>query len=105
MSHQLFLVTRTRGPRWNDSRSLEEQEGWRAHADFMNSLESAGFVVLGGPVVGTRDALLVIRARDEAEIGDRLSSDPWTQNQMLHTSEIRAWELRLGFIPSRTSGR
>jgi hypothetical protein len=47
----------------------------------------------------------VIRARDEAEIGDRLSSDPWTQNQMLHTSEIRAWELRLGFIPSRTSGR
>jgi hypothetical protein len=102
---QLFLVTRTRGPRWNDSRSLEEQEGWRAHADFMNSLESAGFVVLGGPVVGTRDALLVVRARHETEIHARLSGDPWTQNHMLQITSIRAWQLRLGSISSSASGR
>ena len=75
MIDQVFLVTRWRGPRWDDSRTMEEQEEWVAHAQFMNALESDGFVALGGPIVGTPDALLVVRARDEAEIEDRLAAE------------------------------
>ena len=102
---RLFLVTRCRGSRWDDSRPMEEQEEWRAHAEFMNALARDGFVVLGGPVDGTREVLLVVRASDEAQIQARLSGDPWRHNQLLCVSEIRAWTLRLGSIPERTPGR
>lgn len=100
----LFLVTRSRGSRWDDSRPMEEQEQWRAHAEFMDALERDGFVILGGPIDGTREALLVVRAADEGQIQARLSGDPWSRNHLLCVSEIRAWTLRLGSIPSRTPG-
>ncbi len=101
---RLFLVTRSRGPRWDDSRSLEEQEEWRAHAEFMNALARDGFVVLGGPVDGTRETLLVVRASDEAQIQARLSGDPWSRSQLLSLDTIRVWMLRLGSIPDRAPG-
>jgi uncharacterized protein YciI len=84
---------------------MEEQEEWRAHAEFMNALARNGFVVLGGPIDGTREVLLVVRASDEAQIQARLSGDPWSHNQLLCVSEIRTWTLRLGAIPERTPGR
>ena len=96
---RLFLVTRSRGSSWDDSRPMEEQKEWRGHADFMNALARDGFVALGGPVADTRDTLLVVRASDEAEIQARLSADPWTRNQLLRVNEIRPWTLRLGSIP------
>lgn len=68
---------------------MEEQEEWPAHAKFMNSLEGECFVVLGGPVTGTREFLLVVRANDEQEIQARISRDPWSRNQLLHVTEIR----------------
>jgi uncharacterized protein YciI len=84
---------------------MEEQEEWRAHAEFMNALARDGFVVLGGPVDDTRETLLVVRASDEAQIQARLSGDPWSHNQLLCLSEIRTRTLRLGTIPERTPGR
>jgi uncharacterized protein YciI len=98
---RIFLVTRSRGARRDEARPMEEQEEWRAHADFMNALAREGFVALGGPVDGTRETLLVVRASDEAQIHARLSTDPWTRNQLLRVSEIRPWTLRLGSIPER----
>ena len=44
---RLFAVIRSRGAAWNDSLPLEEQEDWRAHADFMNALHAEGFVAIG----------------------------------------------------------
>jgi uncharacterized protein YciI len=104
MKQGLFLVTRSHGACWDDSRSMEEQTEWPAHAEFMNSLEREGFVALGGPVVGTRDVLLVVRASDETEIHERISTDPWSRSDLLHVTGIRPWTLRLGSIPNRTPG-
>lgn len=103
MPQTVFLVTRSRGQGWNDSRSLEEQAEWDAHAAFMDALEAEGFVLLAGPVTGTRDALLVIRAANESEIHQRLSADPWTRNGLLHTTAVRMWTLRIGVLPNRLS--
>ena len=83
---------------------MEEQEGWRAHAEFMNALARDWFVVLGGPIDGTREVLLVVRASDEAQIEARLSGDPWSRSQLLSLDAIRAWTLRLGSIPDRAPG-
>jgi uncharacterized protein YciI len=98
-AQRLFLVTRTRGARWDDARPMEEQEDWRGHADFMNALAREGFIALGGPIDGTRETLLVVRASDETQIQTRLSADPWSRSQLLRVSEIRPWTLRLGSIP------
>ena len=92
---KLFLVTRSHGPRWNDSRPIEEQEEWPAHAEFMDNLVAERFIVLGGPVDGMDHALLIVRARDAEEIHQRLAKDPWSHNGLLRTSELRSWTVRL----------
>jgi len=95
---QLFAVIRTRGPAWQASRSMEDQEDWDAHASFMTALEKEGFVVLGGPLEGTRDVLLIVRARTSDEIVDRLSADPWAGTDVLRVSRVTPWNLRLGSL-------
>jgi uncharacterized protein YciI len=95
----LFAVIRTRGAGWDGSRPLEGQVDWSGHASFMNALAAEGFVALGGPLEGTPDVLLVIRASTREEILTRLSADPWTRTDLLRVSQITPWSLRLGSIP------
>jgi uncharacterized protein YciI len=95
---RLFVVLRSRGPVWDDSKPLEGQADWAAHAAFMDALYDARFVVLVGPLQGTRDALLVLRASSTSEIIERLASDPWTMNGLLVTRQISPWQLRLGMV-------
>ena len=95
---QLFAVIRSRGPAWQASLSLEGQENWDAHASFMTALEREGFVVLGGPLEGTSDVLLIVRARTADEILDRLSADPWAGRDLLRVSRVTPWNLRLGSL-------
>jgi len=65
---------------------------------FMDALYEARFAVLVGPLEGTRDALLVVRASGRSEIIERLAPDPWTMNGLLVTKQIRRWQLRLGTV-------
>jgi uncharacterized protein YciI len=95
---RLFAVWRTRGPAWDESQPLEGQRHWTEHAAFMDALVEEGFVALGGPLEGTRDALLVVRASDEAEIVERLAPDPWTPDGLLTTTRIAPWRIRLGTL-------
>ena len=95
---QLFAVIRSRGPAWQASRPLEDQEAWDAHASFMNALQKEGFVVLGGPLEGTCDVLLIVRAKTADEIADRLSADPWAGRDLLRVSRVTPWNLRLGSL-------
>jgi uncharacterized protein YciI len=96
----LFAVINTRGPNWNDDKPMEEQGDWRAHADFMNGLMAEGFVLLGGPLLGTRDVLLIVQARDEAEVEARLAEDVWVVKGLLSRHQISPWWLRLGTLGS-----
>ncbi len=95
----LFAVLNTRGPDWDHARSMEEHEGWRAHADFMNALVAEGVIVLGGPLENSRDVLLIVRADSEADAASRLAPDVWMLNGFLERRWIRPWSLRLGDIP------
>jgi len=89
-----FVVLETRGSGWDESRPMEEQTDWPAHAAFMDSLVAGEFVALGGPLEGTRDVLLVIQAKDSSEIARRLSADPWTRNGLLIVKECWPWRIR-----------
>jgi uncharacterized protein YciI len=97
---RFFAIIRTRGEAWRPGVSLERQEDWTGHARFMDELESSGFVVLGGPLEGTEDALLIIRAESPEEISSRLAADPWTALAVLRTGRIAPWTLRLGSLPA-----
>jgi len=96
---KLFAVIRTHGTAWRAESPLEGQTEWIGHAQFMNALEREGFVLLGGPLEGTSDVLLVVRATAPGDIDDRLGSDPWTGLKLLRTSRISPWNLRLGSLP------
>jgi hypothetical protein len=93
----LFAVIRSRGAEWDASQALESQRDWRAHADFMNGLHADGFVVLGGPLEGTTDTLLIVRAKGPEEIERRLQADPW-DDRLLQLVRIAPWTLRLGAL-------
>jgi uncharacterized protein YciI len=95
---RVFVVVRSRGPAWDDSKPLEGQAGWAAHAEFMDALFEERFAALVGPLEGTRDALLILRASSASEVGDRLAADPWTISGLLVTKQINPWQLRLGTV-------
>jgi hypothetical protein len=95
---QIFAVTRTRGPAYNPALALEQQDDWRGHADFMNGLHREGFVLLGGPLEGTSDVLLIIRSKNADEIRARFSGDSWTRKDLLRIKQILPWTLRLGSL-------
>jgi uncharacterized protein YciI len=95
---RVFAVLRARGPEWDDSQPLEGQADWDAHAKFMDALFDEGVVALVGPLEGTRDALVILRATSASEIVDRLAADPWSTSGLLTTKQISPWQLRLGSL-------
>jgi len=95
---KFFAVIRARGDAWQPALSLEQQADWRGHAAFMNALQREGFVLLGGPLEGTPDVLLIIRASTADEIVARLEADPWTGMDLLRMARISPWTIRLGSL-------
>lgn len=93
---RLFFILRTRGPNWDREKALEEQPGWDAHADFMNGLAKEGFIVLGGPLEGTPNVLLLAMAESEEEVRERLAADIWAVNDLLRVDRVAPWNLKLG---------
>jgi uncharacterized protein len=91
----MYAVRRERGGPWDWSKSLREQVGWHEHAAFMDGLVEEGFVVLGGPIEGDREVLLVVDAPSEEAVHDRLAQDNWTANGMLRTVSVEGWTIFL----------
>jgi uncharacterized protein YciI len=84
-----------RGGPWDWEKDLREQAGWEAHARFMDDLVASGFVLLGGPLEGNRETLLIVDATSEEAIRDRLAADPWSSNGMLRPVRVERWTVLL----------
>jgi len=87
-----------RGAAYQHGLPLEDQVEWEAHAKFMDALVDEGLVVLGGPLEGTSEVLLISRAQSPEEIRQRLAPDPWHRMGLLEISRIMTWTLRLGSL-------
>lgn len=94
----IFAVIRVRGPRWDNALPMEQQKDWREHADFMNGLHADGFILFGGPLEGTSEILLIVRAKSPEEITARLAGDCWSNDDLLRIGRIVPWKLRLGSL-------
>jgi uncharacterized protein YciI len=95
---QIFVVIRRRGEGWRHDLPLEKQEAWDAHARFMDNLYERGMALLVGPMEGTDEALIIMRAESSEQITTLLEGDPWSSMGLLHTTRIARWELRLGSL-------
>lgn len=82
------------GPAFDQRRGRREQDGWDAHADFMDALVDEGFVVLGGPISDTT-TMLAIEAADEVAVRTRMAEDPWAPAGVLEVAEVRPWTIWL----------
>ena len=92
---ELYLVRVGRGGPWNWSREMREQELWTEHASFMNALVDDGFILLGGPVEGGREAFHVVDAASEEALRTRFAEDPWALNEMLTVTSVERWTILL----------
>ena len=92
---ELYAVRERRGGPWNWALGLREQAGFDDHAGFMDGLVDAGFVLLGGPLEGDREVLLIIRAPSEEDIRQRFAPDPWLQDGTLSIVSIERWTILL----------
>jgi uncharacterized protein YciI len=74
---------------------MREQVEWDEHAQFMDELVAFGFIVLGGPLEGEREAIEIVSAPSEEAIRERLAADPWAANGMLRPVSIERWTVLL----------
>jgi len=93
---ELYAVRQRRGGPWDWTRGLREQERFEEHGRFMEGLVDEGFIVLGGPLAGDREVLLVVDAPDDQAVRSRLAEDPWIKNGMLTLERIERWTILLG---------
>lgn len=92
-----FAVVREFGSAWDRERPMREQEGWHAHAAFMDGLADEGFIVIGGPLGDEERAMHVVRAADEQEVERRFAEDPWGED-MLRLASVKPWTILLGSL-------
>jgi uncharacterized protein YciI len=91
-----YAVIRERGSAWDASRSMREQERWAEHAAFMDGLDEAGFVIMGGPIGEGEEVLLIVNAENEEAIHAQLAADPWTPMDLLRVRKVDRWHVLLG---------
>jgi hypothetical protein len=94
----VFVLTRERGPNWDHSRCMREQDAWDAHAAFMEGLADEGFIFLGGPL-GDDLVMHVVVAGSPEEILERLAADPWEPLGLLRNVSVQRWHVLLGEPP------
>ncbi len=102
---ELYAVRQQRGGPWDWTRDLRGQAGFEDHRRFMNGLVDSGFILLGGPLDGDRDVLLIIDAPGEDVIRRRLADDPWASNGMLTVTSVERWTILLDGRPTDGQGR
>ena len=91
-----YAVTREPGETWVSSLGMREQERWDEHAEFMDALATAGFIVLGGPLgSGEKKFLLIVDAESEQEIEAALADDPWVPMGLLRITSVEPWQILL----------
>lgn len=70
-----------------------------AHREFLSGLAQEGVVVASGPLSDEPSAaLLLLEGESVAEIRDLLSQDPFAQQGIIETVEVREWDVVIGSV-------
>lgn len=70
-----------------------------AHREFLGGLTQEGVVVASGPLLdGAAEALLLLEGESAESVRDLLSQDPFAQQGMLDSVEVREWDVVIGSV-------
>ena len=90
-----------RGGPWNWDRDLRGQAGFDDNARFVDDLVDSGFIMLGGPLQGEREVLIIVCAPDEDAVRQRFADDPWVRFGMLTLTTVERWIILLDGLTGR----
>lgn len=96
MPKRTFAAIVERTELWDPSRAAHEQDGFAAHATFVNGLEAAGFIAMAGLMVPSTDVLFIFLADSEAEVRERMSHDPWQKDGHARLIRVEEIHIRIG---------
>jgi uncharacterized protein len=88
-----FLALSSAGPNRDPSKGTREQPFWDEHAKFIDQLVADRFVLMGGPLVDEGGSLLIVNAKDEDEVREKLKNDPWAQRGILNLESVKRWQI------------
>ena len=88
-----FLAISSAGPNRDFSKGTREQPLWDEHAAFIDQLVDAGFILMGGPLVDEGGSLLIVNAKDENEVREKLKDDPWMKHGILKLKSVKRWQI------------
>ena len=88
-----FIAISSAGPNRDGSKGTREQPFWDEHAAFIDQLVAAGFILMGGPLVDEGGALLIVNAKDEREVREKLKNDPWFEKGVLKLEAVKRWQI------------
>jgi hypothetical protein len=92
---EFYAVRQRRGGPWDWSLDLRSQVGFEDHARFMDGLVDSRFIVLGGPLQGEREVLIIVNAANEDVVRKQFAGDPWIQSGMLTLTTVERWTILL----------
>ena len=82
--------------------ATDRVEEWAAlrpsHRAFNGALADSGLLLAAGPFVGTHDALIVVRADDEAGALSLLEDDPFHKAGFIAERVPREWNPVIGLL-------
>ncbi|MGC2352183.1 MAG: YciI family protein [Candidatus Udaeobacter sp.] len=93
-----FIAISSAGPNRDQSKGTREQPFWDEHAGFIDQLVDEGFILMGGPLVDEGGSLLIVNAKDENELREKLKNDPWFEHGILKLDSVKRWQI---FIDKR----
>ena len=79
-------------------RDEEMAEVRPSHRAFNGALADKGLLLAAGPYVGTHDALIVVRAEDEAGALALLENDPFNKAGFIAERVPREWNPVIGLL-------
>lgn len=94
METEYFVFLHRPGPNWLDGKPITEQP-LDEHFQYMNELEKAGKLSLGGGFLDSAGAMGVLRTESIGEAQSLVDHDPAVMNGIV-TTEVHPWFVTVG---------
>ena len=90
------------GPKFDTKVAMTSQAGFEEHATRVHGMADDGTLLLGGPILESAEsekitgAVLILHAKDEKEIREKLGSDPFLAGGVMKIASVRPMMVGLG---------
>lgn len=76
---------------------IERREAYREeHLQWAHAFQNSGALVMGGALHPPNRAVLVFRCPDESEVERFVHGDPYVENGLVSSWELREWKVVVG---------